>query len=153
MKILKAIVTVLYFGLVGYIVFFTAQRQVFKFTDARSLLNVVPIINKISEFQKLKSADHKEMMNYAFNLFGNIVLFIPYSLIMVFVFNIKKESIVILTALLLSVLIETLQFILELGVADIDDVLLNISGAFIGWAIAKQIIRKEKGKVSVLNFL
>ncbi|TLY45313.1 MAG: VanZ family protein [Gammaproteobacteria bacterium] len=77
----------------------------------------------------------------------------PYSLIMVFVFNIKKESIVILTALLLSVLIETLQFILELGVADIDDVLLNISGAFIGWAIAKQIIRKEKGKVSVLNFL
>jgi len=137
----------------GYVVFFTAQRQIFKFTDALSLLNVVPVINKINEFQKFKSTDHKEIMNYTLNLLGNIVLFIPYSLIMVFVFNVYKKLTVILTAFFLSVLIETLQFILQLGVADIDDVLLNVAGAFTGWFIAKQIIAKKKEERSALfNF-
>ncbi len=150
MKILKAILTILYFISLGYVVFFTTQRQIFKFTDARSFLNLIPVVNKIREFQQLKSTDHKETMNYVFNLFGNIALFIPYSLIMVFVFNINKRSTIILTALLLSVLIEILQFTCQLGVADIDDVLLNVSGAFIGLLIAIKLFRRRQEKLQLV---
>jgi len=154
MKPIKIISSILYFIILIYIVFFTAQRQIFKFTDAHSYLNLVPVINKVREFQKFKSTDLKEIMNYIFNLAGNIILFIPFSLIMFFVFNIRHKSTVIIAALTLSVLIEVLQFVLSSGVTDIDDVLLNVTGAFLGWLLAKNIFIIKKGKsIPLFNFL
>jgi glycopeptide antibiotics resistance protein len=50
---------------------------------------------------------------------------------MVVLFNYKNGRLVLLSVFLLSLSVETLQYVFRVGVADIDDVLLNTAG---GWA-------------------
>jgi len=66
------------------------------------------------------------------NLIGNIVLFVPFSIITISVFGIYKIRHVLLLSFALSFAIEALQYIFRVGVADIDDILLNTLGAATG---------------------
>jgi len=47
---------------------------------------------------------------------------------MVILFNYKNSRLVLLSVLLLSLSVETLQYVFRVGVADMDDVLLNTAG-------------------------
>ena len=81
------------------------------------------------------------------NLLGNIALFLPLGILLPLIsrrfLTLKR---VLLTALCLSVSIETLQFVLRFfgnpRAVDIDDVILNTVGACLGFAVFKYGIRK-----------
>ena len=45
---------------------------------------------------------------------------------------------------MLSLSIEILQFVLQLGQFDIDDIILNVIGSMIGFSITKTIYRMTK---------
>ncbi|HEY8917429.1 MAG TPA: VanZ family protein [Chitinophaga sp.] len=66
------------------------------------------------------------------NFFGNILLFVPFAFVMMIVFRITSIRTVILLGFLSSGLIEIVQYITHLGVADVDDVMLNTVGTAIG---------------------
>ncbi len=68
------------------------------------------------------------------NIAGNIIMFIPYGLYASYHLNLKKAKIIIFLALILSITIETTQFYIG-RVFDIDDILLNVIGALIGYLI------------------
>ncbi|NCC87514.1 MAG: VanZ family protein [Clostridia bacterium] len=77
-------------------------------------------------------------------LAGNIIMFIPFGFLISFFTNKKKFVKCIASATLFSVFIEFLQFILgvtfvgsQYRVVDIDDVILNLLGAIIGFCIFK----------------
>ena len=127
MKWLKYLFIILYAGLFVYAVFFARRRR----HMVHQYLNVYPLKKTIREFQVLNYADKREVVNFFSNLVGNFVLFIPYTFIMVIWFNYKKGRLVLLSVFLLSLSVETLQYVFRVGVADIDDVLLNTAG---GWA-------------------
>lgn len=88
------------------------------------------------------------------NTLGNVVLFLPLGVLLPLVgrrFHLLKR--VLLLALCLSLSIELLQFMLRfLGNAravDIDDVILNTLGAFLGFAcykalVATRVIRQDE---------
>lgn len=85
----------------------------------------------------MSTTDRFEVYNFYQNLFGNIILFIPFSLILITAFKLSKLKFIILWAILLSTTIEIIQYIFHVGFPDIDDLILNVTGAVIGFFLYK----------------
>ena len=70
------------------------------------------------------------------NLYGNIALLAPFGLLLPLI-TFRRLSVwkIFLAALLFSILIEAAQYLTAYGEADIDDVILNVTGALLGYAI------------------
>jgi glycopeptide antibiotics resistance protein len=104
-------------------------------------LHLIPFDYKYRDFRYHLFASPKAELNFYIDIFGNILLFIPFAFILFLVFNIKSGKKIILISLLTSICIETIQFLLGIGVADIDDVILNTIGACIGVLLLKFLPR------------
>ena len=82
------------------------------------------------------------------NLIGNILIFIPMGIYLSML--IKKTSVKAYTVLVafISLGVEILQYIFALGVADVDDIILNTIGGFIGILLFKKLhsIYEDKTK-------
>lgn len=83
----------------------------------------------------------REILRYEFgsemffrNIMGNIVMFIPYGIYMTYYFNLKRPFLLIGLAIILSSAIEFTQYFIG-RVFDVDDILLNVAGAFLGFLI------------------
>ena len=77
----------------------------------------------------------------------NVFLFVPLGMSLPFVLPVRWKHTMIITVLLafiLSVGIESLQYILSIGRCEVDDVIMNMLGAFIG-SCAFLKIRKKSG--------
>lgn len=74
--------------------------------------------------------------NVILNLLGNIVCFMPFGFVLPILSN-RQRNIFKVTVLgfLCSVTIELIQLVSKLGSCDVDDVILNTSGAFLGYII------------------
>ncbi|MDR3280539.1 MAG: VanZ family protein [Synergistaceae bacterium] len=91
----------------------------------------------------------EDVSTYQFitNLFGNIGLFVPYGIAMTAFFGSLKKSIIIFCAGLLVA--ETLQLISKKGVFDIDDIILNITGFAVGYALFRRIVYNQRTNFDV----
>ncbi len=85
------------------------------------------------------------------NLMCNILMFMPYGLMLPFIIDKKKASIkCCIFGIVLSLLIEIIQYVLAIGIFDIDDIILNLFGVILGYiiyvilAIAKNKLNKKK---------
>lgn len=78
------------------------------------------------------------------NLAGNIVAFIPYGIYLQVLKKDKRMGINVLIVAVTSIAVELVQALLRVGVTDIDDVLLNTLGGFIGILICRLIYRLAK---------
>ena len=140
MKWLKYLFIIFYAALFLYAVFFARRRR----HMVQRYLNVYPLKKTIREFQVLNYADKRDVVNFFSNLAGNFILFIPYTFIMVILFNYKNGRLVLLSVFLLSLSVETLQYVFRVGVADVDDVLLNTAGGWAGTWIC-MLLQKRMG--------
>ncbi|AZN42639.1 VanZ family protein [Paenibacillus albus] len=119
---------------------FDGQRTV-----VRSI-NLIPF-HSISEFVAGSSANLKR---FAFgNVAGNIFIFIPFG---VYLSVLKRNKSVIHNLLfigIVSICVEIIQGLLGIGTADIDDVILNGLGGWIGIAVYKLflLLLRDKKKV------
>lgn len=81
------------------------------------------------------------------NVLGNIVLFIPLGIYLT-LFNPNKRIVInTLWIVLMSVTAEILQYTFKVGATDIDDILLNGLGGFLGIIIYKILYKVFKNKV------
>ncbi len=69
------------------------------------------------------------------NIIGNIIMFIPFGMFLNEYFNIKKISLLFIT-IIYSLSIEIVQIFVG-RVFDVDDIILNLLGSFIGWYFSK----------------
>ena len=83
----------------------------------------------------------KEIMRYEFgssffihNVLGNILLFIPFGFFVSFILKTKKPSYIIIVTFITSLVIEFTQLLIG-RTFDVDDVLLNIIGGFLGYLV------------------
>ena len=85
------------------------------------------------------------------NLIGNIVCFMPFGYFLTRFFYRKHvrriPAAVTLLSAAFSASVEILQFLTSTGCADVDDVILNTLGGFLGWLITWLVLRR-KGKGS-----
>lgn len=109
-------------------------------------INCVPVINTIKSMTENTPNDMKSFMMrfWVENILGNIVMFIPLGVFLPLLYD-KFKSIkkTVIFAILMSISIETIQFFVryigEFRSSDIDDVILNTIGAFIGIAVFKKV--------------
>ncbi len=80
--------------------------------------------------------EHYSAYTIAYNLLGNIALFMPLGLLLPLLFaSFRNRHRVFFTALFASLAIEFLQFWLALGSFDVDDLLLNVLGGLCGYGL------------------
>lgn len=85
------------------------------------------------------------------NVLGNIVMFIPLGIYITLFHSNKNILVNTIWTILISVAVEIAQFIFSVGATDIDDVILNGFGGFIGIVIYKFLsyLFKEKTRRAV----
>ncbi len=89
----------------------------------------------------------KEIFRYNFgtwsffkNVIGNMLMFMPYGFFVAYILKLKKCKSIIGLSLVVSFAIETIQSCIG-RVFDVDDIILNVLGAIIGFYIYKLIYR------------
>lgn len=94
----------------------------------------------------LRASDDSYLVkNAVINLAGNVIMFIPLGLYLPYKFSrLEKVSLFLLLVCTVILVVEILQFFTLLGYCDIDDLILNVLGAFIGFVIYKIIINRKK---------
>lgn len=80
---------------------------------------------------------------FSYLFFGNILWFIPFGYYCV-AYEKKTIGIAVLMGLALSLFIEILQFVLGTGISEIDDLILNTFGCFLGALIARMVHKKKQ---------
>lgn len=80
------------------------------------------------------------------NIFGNILIFIPYGILVAEIFpKFRKLSKIFLLSFATSFFVEFIQFFIGRSV-DIDDLMLNVVGSIMGYLIWKKFLRYKFAK-------
>lgn len=90
------------------------------------------------------------------NIWANIAMFIPIGFVLTFFQQNQKPAKIILQTLVLSLTIETIQFIFGLGITDIDDLILNTMGGSLGvgiFILFRLILKNEKTLELIITIL
>lgn len=94
----------------------------------------------------------KEMFRYRIfsklffkNVVGNMLMFLPYGFFVSYFLKLNKSKIIFILSFIVSLTIETTQLIIG-RVFDVDDIMLNIVGAFAGY-ILYRIFHNVKDKL------
>lgn len=85
------------------------------------------------------------------NLVGNVIIFIPMGIFLPFYFKkLRVFGKYIITVVIMVLLVELIQFVFMLGIADIDDFILNVAGGAIGFVLWKiKPVQWVVGKIAV----
>ncbi|GAE37685.1 VanZ family protein [Halalkalibacter akibai] len=77
------------------------------------------------------------------NTFGVVLLFIPIGVLIPLLLPKLKNTSTIVLILMFSLTIELVQYVTQLGVFNVDDIMLNTLGGFIGILICSYLKRKR----------
>lgn len=70
------------------------------------------------------------------NVLGNIIAFTPLGFLLPIVFNkINNIKIIILSSFFVSIIFELIQLLTGMGDFDVDDIILNVLGAIVGYMV------------------
>ncbi len=146
-KIFKSVVVltfVIYIGVLALLLIlanrggFSGNMSMLEYAQSR--FNIIPfktIIGYITSFSTNGGTAVK-------NILGNFLLFLPMGIYLPYLFkkvSNYKRFLVVMFIILFA--IEVLQFVLKRGAFDIDDLILNLLGAVIGFGLWKVINKKS----------
>lgn len=113
------------------------QISFFDFSAWESNVNFIPFKTTIFYLK----AEHVNTDIAVNNLMGNLILLLPLGLLLPLLFKrCQKLTSIVAISFVTSTSIEVIQFILQIGMADIDDIILNTLGAIMGFYSYKMII-------------
>lgn len=99
----------------------------------------------------------KEMLRYEIfsilffkNVVGNMIMFAPYGFFISYFLRLDKKKTVFYLCVIVSITIEVTQLIIG-RVFDVDDIMLNILGGFIGYFIYKSISKIDNYLPKFIN--
>lgn len=106
-------------------------------------VNLKPFVT-VKLYWKLLHGENAYLVRHAFiNLVGNVVMFIPLGFFQPYLLvKLRKWYKTMLTTVVLILAVEVVQYVTGLGSCDIDDLLLNLVGAWLGY-ILWRITRKK----------
>jgi glycopeptide antibiotics resistance protein len=137
MTSLKWCCIVAYTITVIFVVFFAPRRARIPPTARR--VYIIPFQNTVRSYYSLQSHSlHKRVVFFVSNFLGNILLLAPLCYLIFWVTGGTDIRIIIIGGIALSVLIEIVQYTLSIGIFDIDDVILNSAGVFLGSYLGKK---------------
>ncbi len=131
---IPVVLSILYLGALMDI---TVIRSGINLVDSRGNWQLEPLIWTIYQLRG-------GLWTFLYPSLGNILWFVPMGIILGRKFKLFKT--ILLTGLI-SFSIESLQWIFNNGISDIDDIIFNITGAFVGYLLYYLIIKKKKARL------
>lgn len=122
--------------------FFYAYSNFYRIPGGRAYqYNLVPLK---TIYSLIASYSRYGFTVWAYNLFGNIVVFMPLGFLLAALQK-KKSSLatVLICSFFIILFAEFMQLIMKVGVFDIDDIILNLIGCLAGFH-AHRILAKHK---------
>ena len=99
-----------------------------------NLLPLKTIQEYLIVLSRSDSAGHALWPYALANILGNTLLLVPLGVFLPLLFRWQRIfPIFLLTALIMICLVELLQYYTQLGALDVDDLILNLFGASLGW--------------------
>lgn len=147
-KPILGVLFVLYIMLLITVVFFkegyTVSMMLLKQTNRPLIGNFIPF-KTITFYCRTSSIDITIR-----ELIGNVIAFAPMGFLLPLCFNrIKGIEKVFIISFTISLFFEIIQIITNLGIFDVDDIMLNTLGAIIGFMVYKAIINLVVKKTEV----
>lgn len=141
------LIKILFLSRVSLLELFNGQR-----TIVRSI-NLLPF-HSIMEYI---SGSSENLKRFAFgNVVGNVAIFVPFGIYLPLLKKDKRIITNLLFIFLVSLLVEIIQGLLGIGTSDIDDVILNCLGGWIGilgYKFLLFLLRNEKKVRTVISIL
>ncbi|MBH5320528.1 VanZ family protein [Paenibacillus sp. GSMTC-2017] len=92
--------------------------------------------------------EHRDHFNFDIwfkNLFGNLILFIPIGMFLPLLNRKYKRTFSLIAACIVLIgLVEVAQMLLRVGSFDIDDIILNTAGAWLGLLLTKRFMKRRR---------
>lgn len=92
-------------------------------------INLIPFKNIITIFIDFINGE-SSLRFFIRNIFGNLIAFAPFAYFLKSLFKIDKTKTFTIIMILIVLFIEIMQYILQIGYCDIDDLILNVLGAY-----------------------
>lgn len=129
-----------YGALLVYLLFFAFFRE-----DTTTVVNLIPFRTIISLTVHHTRAN-EDWWHWWLNIAGNVLAFVPLA-VPFFYLQLKKISRRLVKTLIIALpcFIELMQLVFQTGSADIDDVILNSTGIFLGLWLIKKYVRQPVG--------
>lgn len=118
-----------------YVLYFAS----FRYLNITFEIKIIPFATIIECFDNLIKYNNLDFFK---NIFGNVILFIPYGFLGILYPKLKRLSYLMLAFFIIINIIEFSQYYFHRGFADIDDVILNSLGVFIGFLIYRKFFMK-----------
>lgn len=110
----------------------------FRFNLERNLkANFVPIVNSLLMIQRAEATRYQPLIRIVqFLLLGNLLVFMPIGMLAAVLFrDLRSGWKMLLLGAGFSLIVETLQVLLAVRVFDVDDILLNALGTWLGYGV------------------
>ncbi len=131
-----------YFFFIGTVVFFDGY---FFSRSGSSEVNTKIFYTVDAYFKLMEQGDVRRALG---NLIGNLILFAPMGILLPLIHPwFRKGTNFILSVIFISITVEVLQYQLLIGRADIDDVILNVTGALFSFYIARLMFYLCKDRI------
>lgn len=137
----------LYFVFVLYLVILFAI--LFRTSHSSRTIRLVPFATIIDFLLRGKGSLSFTMSN----LLGNIILFVPLGIYLDLFHHGKRGNRSVFLVFLTSLLVEIIQFTFKIGVGDIDDIILNTLGGYIGSRIHRNLLLKFKDEKKITSII
>lgn len=132
LKIISRLLFILYMLVVVYCMFFSETLGRTYISESYRY-NLKPM-SEIMRFHGMLSG--KKWMAALFNLAGNVLCFVPFGIFLPVVFKeCRRIHITLLMTFSFSMIIEIIQLVSRVGCFDVDDIIMNTAGGFIGYII------------------
>ena len=142
-QIILRLLFVLYGGLMLWLLF--GQRASGDMTASQNW-NLIPFKTLKLYVQIIVQTENAQLLRHAFiNLAGNVVMFIPLGFFLPAIWRRQQKIwLFLVSVILLIVGIEAAQYITNLGSCDVDDFLLNLPGALLGYILQRLIAGRRR---------
>ena len=147
----KHLYTVIFIVYMAFLIYFLFFSDMFGRTVTYDYYryNITPFTEIKRYLTKLLEGD---LMPFIINVCGNVVLFMPFGY-MFGVFTDRKQTGAVLglvdtfaATFLFCIAVEICQLLTKVGVFDVDDIILNVSGALLGYAAYRIVKGAKNGK-------
>lgn len=108
-----------------------------RFQYEENLITVEPVFSTIKFIQ-----GPNKTIDIVTIVLGNIMMFIPFGFLGWVIPGLKKLKPLIFGFISCIVIVEALQYFTRMGIFEVDDILLNTFGVYIGWLLRRFLDRK-----------
>jgi len=116
-----------------YLMFLGMGR--FQYED--NLVRIKPIISTINFIE-----DTISLKAIIIIVLGNVIMFIPFGFLGWVLPKLKNLKSLLFAFISAIVIVEALQYFTRMGICEIDDVILNTFGVFLGWLLCRLVETK-----------